>query len=171
MEKCTHFSIFNFDFFSPSQISLTPESSRRLLFRFISFRMVLEERTVARTEQLFSVSSQLFSLNTKTALFIIQNIFNTHQTNNISDHTSQTCITKIAPQELIICFSFIRQEELTKLITALKPSIFVLDPIPLKQGFSKFTFKGLNLNYHQRQKVRNNCYYKTCFYKHAYYFI
>ena len=29
--------------------------------------MVLEERTVARTEQLFSVSSQLFSLNTKTA--------------------------------------------------------------------------------------------------------
>ncbi len=39
------------------------------------------------------------------------------------------------------------------------------------QGFSKFTFKGPNGNYHQRQKVRNNCYYKTCFYKHAYYFI
>lgn len=72
--KCTHFSIFSSHtgFFSPSQISLTPESSRRLLFRFISFRMVLEERTVARTEQLFSVSSQLFSLNTKT-LFVIQN--------------------------------------------------------------------------------------------------
>ncbi len=77
MVKCTHLSIFSLDFFSPSQISLTPESSRRLLFRFISFRMVLEERTVARTEQLFSVSSQLFSLNTKTALFIIQIIFNT----------------------------------------------------------------------------------------------
>ncbi len=41
----------------------------------------------------------------------------------------------------------------------------------LNQGFSKFTFKGPNGNYHQRQKVRNNCYYKTCFYKHAYYFI
>ncbi len=39
------------------------------------------------------------------------------------------------------------------------------------QGFSKFTFKGPNRNFHQRQKVRNNCYYKTCFYKHAYYFI
>ncbi len=82
MVKCTHLSIFSSHtvFFSPSQISLTPESSRRLLFRFISFRMVLEERTVARTEQLFSVSSQLFSLNTKTALVIIQHIFNTHQT-------------------------------------------------------------------------------------------
>ncbi len=41
----------------------------------------------------------------------------------------------------------------------------------LVQGFSKFTFKGPNGNYHQRQKVRNNCYYKTCVYKHAYYFI
>ncbi len=41
----------------------------------------------------------------------------------------------------------------------------------LGQGFSKFTFKGPNGNYHQRQKVRNNCYYKTCFYKHAYNFI
>ncbi len=132
MVKCTHFSVFNFDFFSPSQISLTPESSRRLLFRFISFRMVSEERTVARTEQLFSVSSQLFSLNTNTALVIIQHIFNTHQINSISDPASQTCITKIAPQELLICFSVIRQEGLTKLITALKPSIFVLDPIPLK---------------------------------------
>ncbi len=40
--------------------------------------------------------------------------------------------------------------------------------IDLGQGFSKFTFKGPNRNYHQRQKVRNNCYYKTCFYKHAY---
>ncbi len=40
----------------------------------------------------------------------------------------------------------------------------------LGQGFSTFTFKGPNLNYHQRQKVRNN-YYKTCFYKHAYNFI
>ncbi len=30
------------------------------------------------------------------------------------------------------------------------------------QGFSKFTFKGPNGNYHQRQKVRNHCYYKTC---------
>ncbi len=75
-DKCTHLSIFSSHtgFFSPSQISLTPESSRRLLFRFISFRMVLEERTVARTEQLFSVSSQLFSLNTKTALFITHQI-------------------------------------------------------------------------------------------------
>ncbi len=81
---CTHFNIFSLEFFSPSQISLTPESSRRLLFRFISFRMVLEERTVARTEQLFSVSSQLFSLNTTTALFIIQQIFNTHQINSSS---------------------------------------------------------------------------------------
>ncbi len=83
MVKYTHLSIFSSHtgFFSPSQISLTPESSRRLLFRFISFRMVLEERTVARTEQLFSVSSQLFSLNTKTALFIIHHIFNTHQIN------------------------------------------------------------------------------------------
>ncbi len=86
MVICTHLSIFSSHtgFFSPSQISLTPESSRRLLFRFISFRMVLEERTVARTEQLFSVSSQLFSLNTKTALFIIQHIFNTHQINRSS---------------------------------------------------------------------------------------
>ncbi len=85
-DKCTHLSIFSAHtgFFSPSQISLTPESSRRLLFRFISFRMVLEERTVARTEQFFSVSSQLFSLNTKTALFIIQHIFNTYQTNRSS---------------------------------------------------------------------------------------
>ncbi len=41
----------------------------------------------------------------------------------------------------------------------------------IKQGFSKFTFKGPNLNYHQHQKLRNNCYYKTCFYKHAYNFI
>ncbi len=41
----------------------------------------------------------------------------------------------------------------------------------LDQGFSKITFKGPNRNYHQRQKVRNNCYYKTCFYKHAYNFI
>ncbi len=40
--------------------------------------------------------------------------------------------------------------------------------IDLGQGFSKFTFKGPNRNYHQHQKVRNNCYYKTCFYKHAY---
>ncbi len=81
--KCTHLSIFSSHtgFFSPSQISLTPESSRRLLFRFISFRMVLEERTVARTEHLFSVSLQLFSLNTNTALFIIQIIINTHQIN------------------------------------------------------------------------------------------
>ncbi len=86
MVKYTHLSIFRSHtrFFSPSQISLTPESSRRLLFRFISFRMVLEERTVARTEQLFSVSSQLFSLNTKTALFIIQIIFNIHQINSSS---------------------------------------------------------------------------------------
>ncbi len=86
MVNCTHLSIFSSHtgFFSPSQISLTPESSRRLLFRFISFRMVLEERTVARTEQLFSVSSQLFSLNTKTALFIIQHIFDTHQINRSS---------------------------------------------------------------------------------------
>ncbi len=84
MVKCTHLSIFSSHtrFFSPSQISLTPESSRRLLFRFISFRMVLEERTVARTEQFFSVSSQLFSLNRKTTLFIIQHIFNTHQINS-----------------------------------------------------------------------------------------
>ncbi len=84
MVICTHFNIFSLEFISPLQISLTPESSRRLLFRFISFRMVLEERTVARTEQLFSVSSQLFSLNTKTALFIIQHIFNTHQINSSS---------------------------------------------------------------------------------------
>ncbi len=34
---------------------------------------------------------------------------------------------------------------------------------PIEQGFSKFTLKGPNLNYHQPQKVRNNCYYKTCF--------
>ncbi len=33
-----------------------------------------------------------------------------------------------------------------------------------EQGFSKFTFKCPNLNYHQNQKVRNNCYYKTCFF-------
>ncbi len=33
---------------------------------------------------------------------------------------------------------------------------------PIEQGFSKFTLKGPNLNYHQPQKVRNN-YYKTCF--------
>ncbi len=50
-------------------------------------------------------------------------------------------------------------------------SNFSLDNTSLWQGFSKFTFKGPNRNYHQRQKVRNNCYYKTCFYKHAYYFI
>ncbi len=30
--------------------------------------------------------------------------------------------------------------------------------ITLEQGFSKFTFKGPNGNYHQRQKVRNNWY-------------
>ncbi len=86
MVKCTHLSIFSSHtgFFSPLQISLTPESSRRLLFRFISFRMVLEERTVARTEQLVSVRLQLFSLNTKTALVIIQIIINTHQINSSS---------------------------------------------------------------------------------------
>ncbi len=28
----------------------------------------------------------------------------------------------------------------------------------------QFTFKGPNLNYHQRQRVWNNCYYKTCFF-------
>ncbi len=86
MVKCTHLSIFSSHtgFFSPSQISLTPESSRRLLFRFSSFRMVLEERTVARTEHLFFVSLQLFSLNRKTALFIIQHIMNTHQINRSS---------------------------------------------------------------------------------------
>ncbi len=33
----------------------------------------------------------------------------------------------------------------------------------IDQGSSKFTFIGPNLNYHQRQKVRNNCYYKTSF--------
>ncbi len=43
--------------------------------------------------------------------------------------------------------------------------------IYIQQGFSKFRFKGPNRNYHQSQKVRNNCYYKTCFYKHAYNFI
>ncbi len=36
-------------------------------------------------------------------------------------------------------------------------------PLYIYQGFSKFTFKGPNLNYHQRQKVQNICYYKTCF--------
>ncbi len=41
----------------------------------------------------------------------------------------------------------------------------------LDQGFSKFTFKCPNGNYLQRQKVRNNCYYKNCLYKHTYYFI
>ncbi len=47
----------------------------------------------------------------------------------------------------------------------------------IHQGFSTFTFKFKgpipNLNYHQRQKVRNNCFKKktSFFYKHAYNFI
>ncbi len=41
----------------------------------------------------------------------------------------------------------------------------------IHQGFSKFTFKGPNLNYHQRQKVRNKLKKPSFFYKHAYNFI
>ncbi len=64
----------------------------------------------------------------------------------------------------VMCFLQIHWESLTKVCYRL--FIKTLD-----QGFSKFTFKGPNLNHHQPQKVRNNCYYKTCFYKHAYNFI
>ncbi len=60
----------------------------------------------------------------------IDNIRNT--ITNVDSTASCTSASFIAPKEKLHCFATIGQDELNKLITASKPTTFLLDPVPTK---------------------------------------
>ncbi len=60
----------------------------------------------------------------------IDNIRNT--ITNVDYTVSSTSASFISPKEKLHCFTTIAQDELKKLITASKPTKFVLDPLPTK---------------------------------------
>ncbi len=60
----------------------------------------------------------------------IDNIRNT--ITNVDSTASSTSASFIAPKEKLHCFTTIGQDELNKLITASKPTTFLLDPVPAK---------------------------------------
>ncbi len=51
---------------------------------------------------------------------------------NVDSTASSTSASFIAPKEKLHCFTTIGQDELNKLITASKPTICLLDPVPTK---------------------------------------
>ncbi len=60
----------------------------------------------------------------------IDNIRNT--ITNVDSTASSTSASFIAPKEKLHCFTTIGQDELNKLITASKPTTYLLDPVPTK---------------------------------------
>ncbi len=93
------------------------------------------------------------------------------QSINYKSHPLSPIKNKIKNQQRLIFKDQKWRGALTRDSKNMTSGLYSIHVHTIYQGFSKFTFKGPNRNYHQRQKVRNNCYYKTCFYKHAYYFI